>query len=64
MRHRGMSKAAIQGFLAGPLIANSLRIVMDDRAPDREMVAIAQYVLDYEVNSAEAFQTGSLVPDG
>ena len=33
---------------------------MDDRAPDREMVAIAQYVLDYEVNSAEAFQTARL----
>ena len=33
---------------------------MDDRTPDREMVTIAQYVLDYEVNSAEAFQTARL----
>ncbi len=33
---------------------------MDDRAPDRELVTIAQYVLDYEVNSAEAFQTARL----
>ena len=33
---------------------------MDDRVPDRELVAIAQYVLDYEVNSEEAFQTARL----
>ena len=33
---------------------------MDNRAPDRELVTIAQYVLDYEVNSAEAFQTARL----
>lgn len=33
---------------------------MDDRVPDRELVTIAQYVLDYEVNSAEAFQTARL----
>ena len=33
---------------------------MDNRVPDREMVAIAQYVLDYEVNSEEAFQTARL----
>ena len=33
---------------------------MDDRVPDREMVTIAQYVLDYEVNSEEAFQTARL----
>ena len=33
---------------------------MDDRTPDRELVAIAQYVLDYEVNSEEAFQTARL----
>ena len=33
---------------------------MNNRAPDRELVTIAQYVLDYEVNSAEAFQTARL----
>ncbi|MCY3682919.1 MAG: bifunctional 2-methylcitrate dehydratase/aconitate hydratase [Gemmatimonadetes bacterium] len=33
---------------------------MDDRVPDRELVTIAQYVLDYEVNSTEAFQTARL----
>ncbi len=33
---------------------------MDDRTPDRELVSIARYVLDYEVNSAEAFQTARL----
>ena len=33
---------------------------MDDRAPDRELVAIAQYVLDCEVSSEEAFQTARL----
>ena len=33
---------------------------MNDRTPDRELVTIAQYVLDYEVNSAEAFQTARL----
>ena len=30
---------------------------MDDRVPDRELVAIAQYVLDCKVNSEGAFQT-------
>ncbi len=33
---------------------------MNNRTPDRELVAIAQYVLDYEVNSEEAFQTARL----
>ena len=33
---------------------------MDDRVPDRELVAIAQYVLDCEVHSEEAFQTARL----
>ena len=33
---------------------------MDDRTPDRELVTIAQYVLDCEVDSEAAFQTARL----
>ncbi len=33
---------------------------MNDRAADRELVNIAQYVLNYDVASAEAFQTARL----